>query len=382
MEDHSMITGENLRRGYTTGTCAAAATKAAVSLLLAPGIDPSPVTVITPKGIPITIPLEKIRLEGNSAICVVKKNSGDDPDVTNQVLVYGKATLLGGNLGEIIIDGGKGIGRVTKLGLACNIGEAAINPTPRKMIREETIKLAKEFSYKGSIAIEISIPAGVELAKKTFNPKLGIVGGISILGTSGIVEPMSDQALIDTIKVEMNMRKAAGAEYLLLTPGNYGERFLAENTNMESFYSVKCSNFIGDSLDYGKEQEFKGILLVGHIGKLIKIAGGAMNTHSKYGDRRMELLAQHCKKIHSTDEVIKRLEECVTTEDAVALLKSYSIEEKVISSVLSEIEKKLNEYVNNQMEIGVIMYSNFHGYLGESANAKSLIGKIKEEKDV
>ena len=227
MESYVEKDHKRLRRGFTTGTCAAAAACGAAQVLLSEGQTvPCEISILTPKGITVNIPVEEIRIENGAATCVVRKDSGDDPDVTDGALVYAKVKKLDGRPKEIVIDGGLGVGRVTKPGLACPVGEAAINPTPRRMIEEEVRKIASRYGSGDGLFVEISIPDGVKLAEKTFNPKLGIVGGISVLGTSGIVEPMSEQALVDTIKVEINVQKAAGAEYLILTPGNYRETFL------------------------------------------------------------------------------------------------------------------------------------------------------------
>ncbi len=221
-----------MRRGYTTGSCAAAAACGAAQALLSGGEkQPEEIRLMTPKGIEVRIPVENVEInpEENRAVCSVRKDSGDDPDVTNRAIVCAEVFLRKEAEPPVRIDGGEGVGRVTKPGLACKVGEAAINPVPRKMIQQEVRKVMKAFDCRGGLDVIISIPDGKRLAEKTFNPKLGIVGGISVLGTTGIVEPMSEQALIDTIKVEINVAKATGVSYLVLTPGNYGETFLKES---------------------------------------------------------------------------------------------------------------------------------------------------------
>lgn len=423
-----MKDNKKLRRGFTTGTCAAAAAQGAAVLALS-GKAPQSATLTTPKGVSLTLTLQqdldgsvleslcperckgtdspiteefkqKSSVKGRSAICYIKKFSGDDPDVTNGILIFAKVTPLTEQLlresthGQeqlrlwceqpqgvvsasngitVIIDGGIGVGRVTKPGLACEIGQAAINPTPRKMIEAEVRRVAEELEYKGILLVEILIPQGVDIAKKTYNPRLGIQGGISVLGTSGIVEPMSEQALIDTIKVEMNMRCAAGAEYLLLTPGNYGETFLKETMGLGDIYTVKCSNFLGEALAYGEEKHVKGILLVSHIGKLIKVAGGIMNTHSKYGDARMEILSAHAAMQGAGAEVVTELMQCVTTDDGLAILEREQIREQTIASVLDKVQYHLNERTHHSMEIGAVMFSNKYGYLGKTQSADRLL---------
>nr|WP_315019478.1 cobalt-precorrin-5B (C(1))-methyltransferase CbiD [uncultured Aminipila sp.] len=365
-----------MRRGYTTGTCATAAAKAAT--LLALGNNLQEVSVDTPKGIPLTLGVLDCKTSEKRASCAIKKDSGDDPDITNGILVYAEVELLENDNAEIIIDGGKGVGRVTLPGLACPIGQAAINPTPMKTIRSVVFQVLEEFRYEGGAKVTISIPQGEELAKRTYNPRLGIEGGLSVLGTSGIVEPMSEQALIDTIKVEMDVRKALGAEYLVITPGNYGENFLKQHFANRDFYSVKSSNFIGESLDYAEEQGFKGVLFVGHIGKLVKVAGGIMNTHSKYADARMEIMSAHAARFGADAKLIEEMLTSVTTDNAYEALEAYSsqMKDKVIESLMNKIEFHLRSRTHQTMEIGAIMFSNKHGYLGKTSEVDNILQKI------
>ena len=373
---------KKLRKGFTTGTCAAAAAGGAALLLLSEGSQlPDKIPVITPKGIKLCLQAEESRLEdqGASALCCVKKDSGDDPDVTDGALIWARAELLPQQEEQILIKGGTGVGRVTKPGLACNVGEAAINPVPRAMIKEAVSHVMRTFGYEGSLNIEISVPQGEELAKKTFNPKLGITGGISILGTSGIVEPMSEQALIDTIKVDINVARASGARYLVLTPGNYGERFLRETRAAGDLSYVKCSNFIGDALDYAAEQDLEGVLLVGHIGKLVKVAAGIMNTHSKYGDRRMETLAEHLKQLGADASELK---ECVTTEDAVRLIRERwpGLEQPLWDSILKAIGRSIAQRAGGRIRTEAMIYSNQYGYLGETEGTGEFLSQaLKKE---
>ncbi|QIB69493.1 cobalamin biosynthesis protein CbiD [Aminipila butyrica] len=365
-----------LRRGYTTGTCAAAAAKAAAMLALGEKIKN--IQVDTPKGIPLTLMLQDIQVGQKKASCAIQKDSGDDPDITHGILVYGEVELLD-QPGPILIDGGTGVGRVTLPGLACDLGQAAINPVPRKMIGQMVSQAFDELGYEGGAKVTISIPKGEELARRTYNPRLGIEGGLSVLGTSGIVEPMSEQALIDTIKVEMDVQKALGAEYLVITPGNYGEKFLKEHFLQGEVYSVKCSNFIGDSLDYAEGCGFKGILFVGHIGKLVKVAGGIMNTHSKYADARMEILSAHAARLGAEAELIEGMMNAVTTDSAYELLEAYSpeLKDRVLQALMDKIEFHLKSRTHQQMEIGAVMFSNKHGYLGKTSQVDAILEKIE-----
>ena len=320
--------------------------------------------------------------QGGRATCRVRKDSGDDPDVTDGVLVYAAVCLNDDEEGRIQVDGGLGVGRVTKPGLACAVGEAAINPIPLRMIREEIRRRIWEAGWEGGASVEISIPEGVSLARRTYNPRLGIEGGISVLGTSGIVEPMSEQALIDTIKVEMDMRKAQGAEYLLITPGNYGEAFLKEAMGLGRIYTVKCSNFLGETLDYAAELGFRGVLLTAHIGKLVKVAGGMMNTHSKYGDARMEVIAAHGARRGADRNTVERLFSCVTTDQAIAVLDDAggSLRQEAIESILDKVDYYMKERVGGRLRTGAVMFSNRYGYLGKTQESDRLLEALSQQK--
>jgi cobalt-precorrin-5B (C1)-methyltransferase len=287
MDEVMFSQGQALRCGYTTGSCAAAASKAAAEMLLT-GKRVDNVSLLTPKGITLNLEPEDVLLTPAKVSCAIRKDSGDDPDDTNGILVYATVEKTASGL-ELV--GGEGVGRVTKPGLACAVGGPAINPTPRRMITEEVTKIKERHAYAGGLKVTISIPRGAEIAPKTFNPRLGVVGGLSVLGTSGIVEPMSDQALIQTMYAEMNSRKANGRENLLVFFGNYGQDFSRDVLHLNIDEAVTCSNFVGDLLDYAVYKGFKTLLLIGHSGKLVKVAQGVMNTHSKYADCRTEFMA-------------------------------------------------------------------------------------------
>lgn len=377
MEEYVYRNNKKLRCGYTTGSCAAAAAQRAAALLLgAPIPIDELISLPTPKGIELKIPAEKMERGQEWASCAVKKDSGDDPDVTDGILVYAKVSKIPGTVtteSQITISGGIGVGRVTRAGLACPVGEAAINPVPRRMIEEQVKMVCDEFDYTGKIAVEISIPAGVEIAPRTFNPRLGIAGGISVIGTSGIVEPMSEQALIDTIKVEMNVLRAGGAEVLAVTPGNYGETFVKRSLGIEIMNLIKCSNFVGETLDYAEYCEIKGILLVGHIGKFAKLAAGIMNTHSKYGDARTEIIGVHAGLAGASRVTIEKIMNCVTADEAIMVLDEAGIREPVIQSILNKIDFHIKARVHHSLEIGAIMFSNLYGYLGQTEDAGKVL---------
>ena len=380
MEQFVYKNHKKLRYGYTTGSCAAAASKAAAAMLLS-GKEISYVELHTPKGIDLRLEVLDISREDNAVSCAIQKDGGDDPDVTNGILIYAKVSREPADEAQIIIDGGIGVGRVTKPGLEQPVGAAAINKVPRQMIRENLEAVCEQYHYHGKLSVVISIPSGVELAAKTFNPRLGIVGGISVLGTSGIVEPMSEQALIDTIRVEMRQKLANGMEYLLVVPGNYGIDFLDQyGHGLQLEDAVKCSNFVGEALDAAVEFGAKGVLLVGHIGKFVKLAGGIMNTHSHNADARMELLTVHAALLVAPVELLQKMMECVTTDDALKYLKEADLMEPVMERIMEKMEFYVNQRAQHQLELGVITFSNVFGILGQTKNVPDLVKKIGRDK--
>ena len=294
--EHYVRSGQKLLRcGYTTGTCAALGAAGAARLLLT-GRTPETVALRTPKGIVVEVEPIFCRLSGEGAECAIRKDGGDDVDVTTGLPVIASVALRPELSGEVRIHGGEGVGRVTKPGLDQPVGEAAINHVPRAMIKEALEKEAESAGYAGGFDVTISIEGGAETAKRTFNPHMGVEGGLSVLGTSGIVEPMSQQAILDTIQLEMGQAalRAGSPRRLILAPGNYGLDYLHEKMPaLKNIPVVKTSNFIGDTMDMAAASHFEEVVLVGHIGKLVKLAGGVMNTHSRTADCRTELLCAH-----------------------------------------------------------------------------------------
>lgn len=370
----TMNNPKELRFGCTTGSCAAAAAKAAVFMLLTGRIKNS-VSLMTPKGIELKLDIEKISLCENGVSCAVKKYSGDDPDITDGAYIFARAAKCGD--GGIKITGGKGIGRVTKPGLDRPVGDAAINSVPRKMIEQNVSSLCGALDYNGGIEIEISVPNGEELAKKTFNPRLGIVGGISILGTTGIVEPMSEQALIDTIRVELRQKRECGVKTVLLTPGNYGSEYIKSSIGISPQTAVLTSNFIGEALDSCRELGFDGALLIGHIGKLVKLAGGMLNTHSRYGDCRMEIIAAHAAAAGLGRDDINSVLSCVSCDDAVRILKENALCDETMRRICDKIAFIMDSRVMGELKTGAVFFSNKYGELGRTENADRLLAIIK-----
>jgi cobalt-precorrin-5B (C1)-methyltransferase len=376
MEEYIVKDGKKLRLGYTTGSCAAAASKAAAWMLLT-GRLKEKIRINTPKGITLDLDVLQIQMEENIVSCAVKKDSGDDPDVTKGSLVFAQVTRT--ETQGITIDGGRGIGRVTKRGLDQPVGSAAINSVPRQMICENLEEVCRLTDYRGGLSVLISVPNGERLAKKTFNPRLGIMGGISILGTTGIVEPMSEQALIDTIRIELRQRKASGVEYVLLTPGNYGSYYIQNGICIDPKKAVLTSNFIGEALDICKELGFRGALLIGHIGKLVKIAGGMLNTHSKYGDCRMDIMAAHAGAAGLSSSRIEEILDCATCDDAIRILEENDLCTQTLNRILNRISFIMDHRVAGEMKTGAIMFSRKYGFLSETKNARLLLKLITEE---
>ena len=242
------------------------------------------------------------------------------------------------------------------------------------MIYDNVHREAENFCYAGILTVVISVPEGREIAKKTFNPRLGIEGGISILGTSGIVEPMSETALIDTIHAEIQMKAAQGEKDLILTPGNYGSDFIKQSLHIDLEHCIKCSNFIGDTIDMAYEFQLKSLLLIGHIGKLVKLGAGIMNTHSRWADARMEVLSSCFLLAGGSAEQAREILNCITTEEAIDRMEQYQKREATMEQLMRKIEFHLKRRAYDGLEIGAIIFSNQHGVLGMTTNA----GRLKE----
>ena len=381
LEDYYVIRNQKkLRFGYTTGSCAAGAARGAVRLLL--GEDEiSEVELMTPKGILLHLEILDRKRSENAASCAVRKDAGDDPDTTNGILVYAKVEkfLIRSDMEDrIVIDGGIGVGRVTKPGLSQKVGEAAINPVPRAMILQAVEEIADQYHYEGGLKVTISVPEGEKIARKTFNPRLGIVGGISILGTSGIVEPMSEKALIDSIRVEMTQHAAMGEQYMLVTPGNYGADYLREHMELPFEKNIKCSNYVGETIDMAVDMGVKGILFISHIGKFVKVAAGIMNTHSHSADARMEVLCSNAIRAGGDLACARSILQCNTTDEALRVLDENHILKETMKEITDRIQFYLDHRSYQQILLGAVIFSNEYGYLGQTANAAELIDKISK----
>lgn len=378
---------DKLRCGYTTGTCAAAAAGAAIRLLLT-GKAPEQAAFFVPAGQQVFLDIEEAFREGEAAVCGVRKDAGDDPDVTNRTMIYARVSR--GNPGDFIwyekrnsdgesgalhLTGGAGVGTVTKRGLACPVGYPAINPVPREMIFAEAERARGECGEEEQeLWIVVSIPEGEQLAARTFNPNLGIVGGISVLGTSGIVRPMSEDALRETIRLEIRVRAAEGRTLLAAAPGNYGEAFLREETGLSMDAFVKCSNYIGETLCMMAQEGVRGVLLAGHLGKLIKVAGGVLNTHSRYGDRRMEILSDCIGRAAGDSEAERAVLAMNTTEEAADYLKGRGILKPVMEEAAFRVKRVLER--ESGLAVEVLLFSSVLGLLAKTDGADEFAARL------
>ena len=405
MEEFVYIDGKKYRRGYTTGSCATAVSKAAVYMLLTnEKIDT--VNIDTPKGIYLSIPVVSSEIKKNEdtgeiySICSVEKDGGDDIDATNGIEIFAKATWVYED--EIdkseknfsfegdgfCVFSGDGVGIITKKGLSVEPGRPAINPVPQKMIAKEVESVLKASgenvlndknsldNRKKVIKITIFIPKGEEVANKTFNPRLGIVGGISIIGTSGIVEPMSDEGWKKSLSIELNMKKELGMDKIILVPGNHGESFISDRIG-ENSSVVRMSNFLGYMLMEAKRMGFKKILLVGHIGKFIKLSAGIFNTHSKVADARNEILIANLALMGASTELVRKIDSCLTTEEATDIVYENGFGE-VFDIICEKCKKRAEMHVDNEIEIEVFIFKMDKTVLGKSKNAEEMLESFRK----
>ena len=388
IEDYFIIKdNKKLRFGYTTGTCAAAAARAAAQMLLT-GKPVQEVSLVTPKGIALKLQVLDAKLSEQEAVCAIRKDAGDDPDVTDGILVYAQVRRYRSgtddsgrlNAGErVVIDGGAGVGRITRSGMQRAVGEAAINPVPMKMIRGAVEDVMESLAFPGRLEVIISIPEGVRIAGKTFNPRLGIEGGISVLGTSGIVVPMSESALISSIRLEMEMLVNSGHEYLLITPGNYGETFTKEEMTVDLASSMKCSNFVGETVDMAVNLGVKGILFVAHIGKFIKVAGGIMNTHSRCADSRAELMCAFALRAGADLETARRILDTATTDECLEIMEEKGLRQQAMDLAAQKVHYYLQHRSGGRLRTEAILFSTKFGYLSQTPGAQDMLDRFRKQ---
>lgn len=365
--DYVVFDKQKLKKGYTTGTCAAAAAKACVKLLKGESFEH--VSVDTAEG-KLNIPVKKLRIENEIAHCTVIKYAGDDPDVTDGAEICAEVIL--NDTGKIEVTAGVGIGIVTLSGLKIEVGKPAINPVPMKMIKYEVSKVLEH--GKGA-SIKISVPNGENIAKKTFNPKLGIVGGISILGTTGIVTPMSEEAYRESLLIPMNMLHKNGIDRAVFIFGEYGKDFLS-TLKISKKICITVSNFIGYMLDNAEMLDFKNILIIGHIGKLIKVSAGIFQTHSKIADCRMEILAAYAGIVGADTSTIKKIYECVTTNAAVEIVDKNNLNQ-IYNITVNNVKSKAESRVN--MNIEAMMFGDNNRLLAITDGVNDFIKSTKTD---
>lgn len=361
--------GRTWRRGITTGTCAAAAAKGAALLLMGrPPGDKVPVTL--PNGKVLLIPLSHRELLRDGALASVVKDGGDDPDQTHGLTITARVWLQPTK--EIKLAAGKGVGMVTKPGLPIPPGEPAINPVPRQMITDNVKEVLGD---KGAV-IEISVPGGEETALKTMNPQLGIKGGISILGTTGIVEPMSEEAFKLSLLSRIRQVKALGFSTLVLVPGRTGEKAAVESFGIPADMIAQMSNFVGYMLEAGVKEGFRTMLLLGHLGKLVKVAGGNFHTHNRVSDGRLETMAAWLGVLGAPPQMLKEMLQQTTTEGAVSLVKEQGFAH-LFPLLAREAEKRCALYLRGkEVQVGVVMTDLKGGFLGMGPKAAQIGGEL------
>jgi cobalamin biosynthesis protein cbiD len=369
MDEYSYVNGKKLRKGFTTGTCATAATAAAISMILNQDIEEK-VTVSTANGVEVTMDIKNPSFGELTASAAVEKDGGDDADATHGLLIYSTVTLLPDST-EIIIDGGEGVGRVTQKGLKCDVGMAAINPTPRAMIEKTARQL---LGPDCGAEIIISVPGGEETAKLTYNSRLGIVGGISILGTTGIVNPMSEESWKASITIELTMLYNQGYRSVVLAPGNYGEDFATNVLGIPPHRIVNMSNFVGHVLKEVQRIGFTRVLMVGHMGKFVKVAGGIFSTHSKDSDARMEIIMANLALLGAPVELLEKVDQCITTDAAGTLIEEYHYEE-VYQVLVDKMKFRSERLLRNrkpEVSIDVVTFGTEAGYLASTQTLEEI----------
>ena len=364
--------GKKLRYGYTTGSCATAAAKGAAMMLLG-GQDVPEAAIDTPKGWRLTLPLFDREFDSVGATCSVIKDAGDDPDVTHGVRVFATVHLTAEP--GVTFEGGIGVGTVTLPGLAVPVGEPAINPVPRQMMRKELDEVARAYDYAGGFRVTIAIPQGVEIAKRTFNPKLGIMGGLSVVGTSGIVEPMSETALMASMKLELEVLKNKGFDDIIFVPGNYGRDF-ADSLSLDRERMIKISNYVGFMFEEAERLMFRRILFIGHLGKMVKVAGGLFNTHSHVCDGRMEILAANAAWLGGSRQLVDAIMGSTTTDDAVKSILAADIP-GYFDHLAERAKMRCEDKVFGNITVEIIIFSKEYGLLGASDGAMALAESLK-----
>lgn len=365
--------GKALRKGYTTGSCATAAAKVAALMVLRQHIIHQ-VSIVTPSGVTLRLNVESPHIEGQQAIAAIRKDGGDDVDATHGMLIFARVTL--NESGAIVLAGGEGVGTVTRKGIGLPIGSAAINRTPRQTIEAAVREV---IGPSRGAEVEIFAPEGDERAKKTYNSRLGIIGGISIIGTTGIVTPMSEESWKRSLSLEMEIKRAAGLERVVLVPGNHGERFVREQMGLPADIVVTMSNFVGFMIEEAVRMGYRQIVLIGHPGKLIKIAAGIFHTHSHIADARMETLVAHLALLGAPHDLLLLVSDCDTTEaamehiDAAGFSHLYNhLAERICQRVMQNLR-----FTKNPPQCDAIMFSFDNQILGSNRPLQAIAEDLR-----
>ncbi|MEB4673300.1 cobalt-precorrin-5B (C(1))-methyltransferase CbiD [Enterobacteriaceae bacterium G50] len=365
--------GKPLRKGYTTGSCATAAAKVAALMVLRQHIIHQ-VSIVTPSGVTLNLNVEVPQIEGQQAVAAIRKDGGDDVDATHGMLIFARVTL--NDSGEIVLRGGEGVGIVTRKGVGLPLGSAAINRTPRQTI-EAAVREA--IGPARGADVEIFAPEGEARAQKTYNARLGILGGISILGTTGIVTPMSEESWKRSLSLELEIKRAAGLTRVVLVPGNHGERFVREQLGIDSEVVVTMSNFVGYMLDEAVRLGFQHIVLIGHPGKLIKIAAGIFHTHSHIADARMETLVAHLALLGAPLDLLTQVSDCDTTEAAMEHIDAFGyqrIYNHLAERICLRVQQKLR-FTKTPPVCDAIMFAFDNQVLGSNRPVNEIVEALQ-----
>ena len=367
---------KQLKGGYTTGACLAAGAKAGAMIMQ--GEDPGDrVDIVALDGTPLQIPIASVELLAHGVKVEIIKDAGDDPDITNGTSVfitfsfltqeqlqpvYGQSILYK----QILFEAGQGIGHVTKPGLSLAVGEPAINPGPRQLVYNSI----KDIIGDKACLVRVDIPAGTELATKTLNPVLGIEGGISVIGTTGVLRPMSEEAFKNSLVPQIEVAKAAGFTTQIFVPGKIGER-IATSWGLPTEAMVQTSNFIGFMLEAGADHGLERILLFGHIGKLAKVAAGVFHTHNRVGDARLEVLAAYSAAKGMPTEGVQRILQAVTTEEALPVIEEYGLQ-SVYQVIAARASYRAERLLFNRLQVGTVLVTLQGKLLGMEEKAKEI----------
>ncbi len=367
MKAEEMI-GKTLREGHTTGATATGAMKAA--LLAIRGEFPKQVTVLSPQRTELVIPVETAEAHGNVGIATCLKDGGDDLDCTHgtPIIVTVEITDKPG----MELRAGKGVGTVTKPGLQVKVGRPAINPGPQIMLRYVYEELVEE--GKGCI-VTVSIPKGVELAKQTLNPSLGVVGGISVLGTTGIVKPMSEEAYKKSLAPQVPVVFASGIRTAALCPGRIGET-AAKIMGIPADAIIETSNYIGFMMEQCVAGGFEKMLLIGHMGKLVKVASGSFHTYNRNSDGRMETMAAYAAMNGASCDVVREIMCCTTTDGAAEIVHREGLD-GIYQDMAERAQVRSERYIFGKARIGVIFAAMDGTIQAVSSRAKEI---LEEEK--